>query len=622
MSRRTKFTLFAYGLMALFVAVASTQAEPPQAQTYETRLGKVAVGVVPDTDPVQVPYITWGGDVATFHANGGLTTGKDSIYGKAGLNLKLVVGDDFNQQVKDYLSGKSPYLRGTLGMLALASEVINRDPRTKPVVVAQMTWSMGDHIVGREEIKSLNNLKGKKVCLQADGPHLTLLDDSLKAAGLAWTDINVVWAKNLTGDDSPAELFKKDASIDAACVISPDMIGLCSGIDQKGSGAEGTVKGAHVVNSTASMNHSIADVYVVRSDYFAKNRDKVQKFVVGYLKATEEVLAWKAAYNDGKGKSAEYTNVLKLAQQIYTPKVLPSLENDAHGLVSDAVFVRVPGNELFFEDPNNLTGFDAKTSSALDLAQKQGYVKDRFGFTKPGWDFKALSEQAGLKYAKASFATGRVKGEVGDFAKDLDTNTIFSFEIKFEPEQVTFNLDTYAAEFQRVAQSQANFGNAVILIRGHSDPTLALQNFFWASKAKGLITGDNGNYKFKGQPLDLANTSDVVRAIQSENLAGQKRVNSEGREVQIDDPKVTVAAALQLSQTRAAKVRESLQNYGKSKGYTIDFSQIQPVGVGIAEPINPRPRNMQQAKENMRVEFRVVRVKAENLNPSDFNFDK
>jgi hypothetical protein len=610
----------AMSLLALLLWAAAAAAQP--AQTFEKQLGDAKVGSVDAAGAVQVPFITWGGDVATFVANGGLATGKDSLYGKAGLNLKLVPGDDFHQQVRDYLSGKSPYLRGTLGMLALASEAINRDARTKPVVVLQLTWSMGDHLVGREGLKTLNDLKGKKVCLQSGGPHLTLIDDSLKAVGLDWKDITVVWAKNLTGPDSPAELFKKDASIDACCVISPDMIGLCSAIDQKGSGAEGTVKGAHVVNSTASMNHSIADVYVVRSDYFAAKKDDVKKFVVGYLKATEELMAWKKEYNDGKGKSAGYMAALKLAQDIYGAAVLPTLENDAHGLVADAVFARVPGNEAWFDDPNNLTGFAQKQAASLDLAVKLGLTGEKFGFGKAGWDYKDISAAVGVEYQKPVFATGRVKGEVADFAKDLDSNTIFSFEIKFEPEQVAFDEAVYAADFLRVCQNVQTFGNAVIVVRGHSDPTLALQNFFWAAKAKGLITGDAGKYQFKGKALDMTDTAAVVAAIQSENFGGQNRVNSDGKTVPIDDPKNTVAAALALSQTRAVNVRKAVEEYAKKKGLVIDLSQIQPQGVGIAEPINARPRNMNQAKENMRVEFRVVRTSAERLNDKSFEFDK
>lgn len=628
MSNKTALRFLSLSMFSIAVGIAlsascqSRATQKADAKTFESQLGDVKIGTVDTTGAIQVPFITWGGDVATFVANGGLKTTKDSIYGKSGLSLSLKAGDDFHAQVKDYLTGKSPYLRGTLGMLALASESINKDPRTKPVIVLQMTWSAGDHIVSREGLKTLNQLKGKKVCLQKGGPHLTLLDDSLNAAGLKWDDVTVVWADNLTGEKSPAEMFKKDSSIDACCVISPDMIGLCSGIDQKGSGQEGTVKGAHVLNSTATMSRSIADVYVVRKDFFDRRKDEVKKFVVGYLKATEQLLEWKKAWADGKGKSPQYVEALKMTQKIYGDKVLPTLEVDTHGLISDANFVRIPGNESWFDDPNNLTNFANKQTAALDAALKLGFVTDKFGFTKAGWDYKDISTEVGVKYVKPVFITGRVKGEVVDFAKDLDSNTIFSFEIKFNPEQTTFDETTYAADFQRLVQSAQTFGNAVILCRGHSDPTLALQNFFWAAKAKGLITGDAPNYKFQGKPLDLSDTSWVAATIKATNLSGLNRVNSEGKTVAIDDPKTTVAAALSLSQIRADSVKKAVEAFAKRKGVFIDLSQLQPQGVGIAEPINARPRNMSQARENMRVEFRVIKVSAEKLNDNSFNFDK
>jgi hypothetical protein len=52
----------------------------------------------------------------------------------------------------------------------------------------------------------------------------------------------------------------------------------------------------------------------------------------------------------------------------------------------------------------------------------------------------------------------------------------------------------------------------------------------------------------------------------------------------------------------------------------MDKSQIQPVGVGIREPFVAKPANMDEAKKNMRVEFRVVRVAAEASKPADFDF--
>jgi hypothetical protein len=52
----------------------------------------------------------------------------------------------------------------------------------------------------------------------------------------------------------------------------------------------------------------------------------------------------------------------------------------------------------------------------------------------------------------------------------------------------------------------------------------------------------------------------------------------------------------------------------------MDKSQIQPVGVGIREPFIAKPGNMDEAKQNMRVEFRLIRVEAEATTESDFDF--
>ena len=155
-------------------------------------VGRVSVGSVKSTDPLQVPFITWGGDMATFYANGGLTTKSGTIFNKLGLNLRLVPGDNFIQQVRNYLSGDSPFLRGTFRMIGLASEAIGQNDNTKGVVILQMTWSAGDHLVVRQNIKQATDLAGKKVVLQKGGPHVGMLDDILKAAEMDWNDISVI----------------------------------------------------------------------------------------------------------------------------------------------------------------------------------------------------------------------------------------------------------------------------------------------------------------------------------------------------------------------------------------------------------------------------------------------
>ncbi len=111
-------------------------------------------------------------------------------------------------------------------------------------------------------LRTLGDLKGKTVALQQCGPRVGMLDDVLKSAQLTWNDIRVVWAKDLSASpDSPPELFRKRADIDACFAITPDMVGLCGGLTRVGTGAETTVKRARVLVSTAQLSRSIADVY-------------------------------------------------------------------------------------------------------------------------------------------------------------------------------------------------------------------------------------------------------------------------------------------------------------------------------------------------------------------------
>ncbi len=162
-------------------------------------------------------------------------------------------------------------------------------------------------------------------------------------------------------------------------------------------------------------------------------------------------------------------------------------------------------------------------------------------------------------------------------------------------------------------KAAATFGNARVVIRGHSDPTKTLIDFVKAGMSKGLIkqTGTQGNYRYfyKGAPLDVTNIKGVSELIESGAFAGGK-----------DDPAVTMHAAMDLSKKRADQVRDALAKYAGQLGVKLDLSQITPVGAGIAEPIMAKPTSLEEAKVNMRVEFRIVKVDAETIAPSDFNF--
>jgi outer membrane protein OmpA-like peptidoglycan-associated protein len=603
-------------LLSIFAILAPTLAA--QDQLFSQLVGPGNVGSVTQTSPLTVPYITWGGDMATFYANGGVSTQSGSIFGRQGLNLRLAAGDDFVQQVRDYRAGKSPFLRGTYRMMGLASEVIGSDPRTKGVMILQMTWSAGDHLVSRETLRTVSDLQGKTIALQRGGPHVGMLDDVLKSAQLTWKDVRVVWTKDLTGSqDSPAELFRKRPEIDAVFTITPDMLGLTGGLNTAGTGAEGTVKGARVLVSTAQLSRSITDVYVCRKDFYDANKELVTKFVAGYLKACEEVIDLKKKYETAG--SPEYTRLLTLSQEIYGKTTVPTLE-DAHGLLSDCTFTGYPGNVVFFTEKGNLSGFEPFQKSALDLAVGQGYAKERMALFPSGLDYNSPAFKNYLTKTDLNrqerFRAEAVRNEIELLTSGgtLSENTILSFTLNFEPNQTEFTAEQYGGEFQRVVETAQRFGNAVIAVRGHADPTKTLLDLVRAGTQKGILkqSGSRGNYSYslQGRPLNLERTEELVKLIEGGAFDGVAEYR----------PRETMQAALNLSRNRAESVLTSLINYARSKGLNIDQSQVQPVGVGIREPFLAKPSTMDEAKQNMRVEFRVLRVTAEAAKPTDFDF--
>ena len=94
----SKCTLFCLVTLLIFLALHANAQE-----RFSDAVGPVTVQKVTAITPLVVPYITWGGEAALFHANGGLTTRPGTIMAELGMNLKLVPGDNFQQQVRDYL---------------------------------------------------------------------------------------------------------------------------------------------------------------------------------------------------------------------------------------------------------------------------------------------------------------------------------------------------------------------------------------------------------------------------------------------------------------------------------------------------------------------------------------
>jgi ABC-type nitrate/sulfonate/bicarbonate transport system substrate-binding protein/outer membrane protein OmpA-like peptidoglycan-associated protein len=558
--------LAAATMPALASAAVNYTQSPPLTRVVDSSVGTVAAG------PVQVPIITWGGDMATIYANGNAkVTAANSIFGKAGLKLNLVREDVFARQLGAYLSGRSPYLRGTMGMMHMAAEAASRDPRTKPVVIYQMTWSAGgDALVVKGNVKSAKELKGKTVAVQAYGPHVDYLAKVLADAGLATRDVTVKWVSDLTGSGQSPAAALREGGVDAAMVIIPDALALTSN-GTVGTGAEDSVKGARILLSTKTANRIIADVYAVRSDYLQANRAQVEGFVKGLLEGHE---ALRALVQNKASRAGEYKQTLAAAAQILLDS--PQAVSDAEGMYADADFVGRPGNEAFFGRANNPRGFGQLNKEIAGSFGALGLVGQAVALDHGKLDFARLGSGSSAPGAPAPraeaqrFDSEKVATIVARRQQQgkLGEGELFSFEVLFQPNQDKFPADLYSDAFKRVASLAATYGGAVITVEGHSDPMAYLR-----ARKDGA--------------------SQVVL----------------GR---------TQQSAKNLSLARSVAVRDSIVSYAKAQGVSLDPSQFAVVGHGIAQPKSGMcgsdpcaPKNEDEWKGNMRVEFRIIQIEAE-----------
>lgn len=582
---------------------------------------------------INYPTLIWGGDVAAIRSLGGVKTSPKSTAESLGLKLQLVPGDDFIAQTKRYLKGE-PFLRGELGQLAMVSEILSRDKRTKPRFLFLMTYSAGgDCMVALDPIRSINDLrpiggKKKRVALQLGGPHMNLLNLILTLAKMSLKDIEIVWCKDLTGEptkgDHPGARMRR-GECDVAFVISPDRNGLTSGPKGVGNGKEGTVKGARDVLNTGTLSRGVADSLYVREDFYQANTEFCKKVAAMYMKGTYDLMAGQQDY-DAKKQSPQATNYIKAitdAKGYFGDTAIPEVTIDGVGMVHDAEFQGIPGNISFFRDKGNLNGFEKMQGEVLTLANTLGFASKRVGFLPAPWDWKEVASIAGVKYAEAS-GKGRIAENIdllpGDEAK-------YSFTVNFEVDQADFSEDTWGNVLDDCIKLAATYRNGVILVRGHSDVSKTLFDLIVALREVGKIqesgNGNDKRYFFKdggGQELDLTNTAQVVKLIGEETFDGFPRtVSLRGKAVQIDNPKDDVSAMDALSRKRAEAFRDAIIRRAKTNQQNLDASQIQITGVGIREPLVARPKNTAQAKQNMRVQIEVREVGGEALSPELFN---
>lgn len=515
--------------------------------------------------PHDLPIITWGGDIATIHANGNkLVTQNNSMLAKAGLKYKLKREDVFEEQIKHYINGDTPYLRGTMSMINMAASAVNGQSNLTPVVFYQLTWSAGgDALVVKSHIKTASDLCGKTIAINYDGPHLNYANKVLSDAGCDISKNNFFWTKDLTGTDETPSAALGQGNVDAAFVIIPDALALTSG-GNVGDGSEDSVKGAKILLSTKTANRVITDVYAVRKDYYDQNSKEVQALASTLFQAQESLQSTASLKND------LYRNLMKASAGILLDS--PDAIADTEGLLLDAEIAGFSKNVQFFQKKNNFRNFEQIVKESAAGVKALGVIKLVGKVLKAELNYAMLA--GGITNTslveKPRFDSNSVARVVERRQKQntLADDTIFEFEVYFKPNQKVFNESLYQDKFKRVTEMAATYGGAVITVEGHSDPMGYLKK-----KKKG-------------------DTSYILNQVKQ--------------------------AARNLSLTRAQTVRDAIIEYGKQQKASMDPSQFAVIGHGIASPNTGlcgqdpcAPQTKAQWLSNMRVVFRIIQVEAE-----------
>lgn len=559
---RRSLSLYVAALCLALVAKTGAEVQYLSPQPLSKAV-KASTGKVSSKGPVMVPMITWGGDVATVLADMG------GAFKDEGLDVKLFREDNFAQQVDMCIAGKTPYLRGTMGMITAAADAM-KAKGIELVVIYQLTWSRGGDAMVVRNKKNLKNIK--TVALQLYGPHMDYAANLFNSAGRL-KQVQFKWLKELTFPTydtkgktvDPVSAFLNDKSLDAVMCIIPDALALTSN-GKVGTGAEGSVKGATILLSTKTASRIIADVYAVRKDYFDAHKDQVRKFTHALFRGEE---ALRTLLKAKSSQQAQYRQLLSKSADLLLGASQATA--DVEALMGDCEFVGFSGNVSFFTGKGTTRDLENLTKEIQSSFSSMGLITTKPPIGSAGWDYSQMAQ--GLKYASAVPAAPKKQFDTKKVTKKIEKQiavepttweeegTLFKVEITFEPNQSDFPQAQYAQYFSKAMNIAQTYAGALIVIEGHSDPLGVLKA------------------KQKGEQQQV-----IAQMTQT---------------------------AKNLSYERAQAVRSSFLSFCKKQNVLIDESQFVPVGLGITSPKFSPPTTKDEWAANRRVVFRIKQVEAE-----------
>lgn len=433
--------------------------DPPGAGAY-TALDKTG-------NTVRFAVNVWAGWGPIILANNGFA-GEKVWTTPDGKNFKveLVLIDDPVQMRDAYTTGNVHIGWGTLDMLPLFMQGFvdamgkPKDARVMPRVFQQIDWSNGgDGIVVREEIKTVSDLRGKKLVLAQNSPSHYFALNMLVSGGVQPAEVEFVPTETAF---QAAAAFNAQKEL-AGCVSwAPDIYNL-----EK-------VRGNRMLVTTGQANKLITDIWFARADFARDEPGIIEALVRGIFDAMADLKT--------EGKRQELARLMAKGYNIPEPDAL-AMQGDAHN-------TNYAENREFFLNQNNPTNFERVWNQSYLLYRRIGnithqavpfdQVMDPSVIEKLAKEEKYSSQKDEYKISLTPKTVSEIRGE-----QEILTNTVV---VKFFPNSwdlhktVVHKVDgkdveelydpTVDLTLDEIAKLAGQFGAAHIIIEGHTDSSM------------------------------------------------------------------------------------------------------------------------------------------------------
>jgi NitT/TauT family transport system substrate-binding protein len=409
--------------------------------------------------PLVVAINTWAGHAPGIVFNNGLDPNAGSSYRRQfGMDVKFVLLEDPAAKFAAFRKGDVDIMWDTVDNWAREASILAEQNQKSKSILMQ-DWSRGgDGIVSLSSIKSIEDLKGRKIaCTQFTPSHFLLLY-LLAQSGLSPDDRATVEKNIIFTQDAPAAAAMFTAGqVDAAVTWEPDLSGAVSARGDQ----------AHVLVSTSAATNIIADTLIARQDLIESAPETVRDFVHGWLEGIEMVKS------DPQGSYAVVGKALKLDTDTIS------------GMLSGLKLTPYADNAQFYGLSGGKAHFETLFDTAFIIWRKKGLVTRSV-------DAKDWVDARFLQVLAAQYPGQRVEEpKLAAQAPSEKDRAIINkqIQIHFTPGSDEIMAGSFIV-LDALGESMTSFGNTYLRVEGNTDATGSARTNLTLSERRALAVKD------------------------------------------------------------------------------------------------------------------------------------